>query len=208
MRVFITGRMTGKMTGFRSINTSSLVNPFCKRMAKTDAVCSHCFSARLEKLYGATKENERSGKVLQWVRNGKILVKRLLKDSEIPHFLSTRPVRFNAHGELFNTTHLFNLIAIAEANPAVTFALWTKRLDLTRGNLKQLDNLFYVYSVSKLNRLHQKLPAGFHKVFAVFDRAYVEEHNLSGLINCQKKCATCMLCYAKNEVTHIYELLR
>ena len=196
------------MTGFRAINTSPSSNPFCKRMAKTAAVCRRCYSTRLEKLYGATKENGRSGKVLQWVKNGKILSRRLLKDSELPHFISRRPVRFQAHGELFNTTHLLNLIAIAEANPAVTFALWTKRLDLTRGNLKQLDNLFYVYSVSKLNRLHQKLPAGFHKVFAVFDRAYVEEHNLSGLINCQKKCATCMLCYAKNEVTHIYELLK
>ena len=208
MYVYVTRKMIGKMTGFRSINTSALTNPFCRKMAKTDTICSHCYSRKMECLYGATRENNRSGRVLQWVRNGKILSRRLLKDSEIPHFQSRRPVRFHAHGELFNTTHLFNLIAIAEANPAVTFALWSKRLDLTKGNLKQLDNLFYVYSIPKLNKLHGKLPTGFHKVFAVLTKDYVNERNLGQMANCGKHCAKCMLCYTKNDITHIYELLK
>jgi len=208
MKVHLTKKMVGKMEGMRSINTSPLANQFCKKMSQTNTVCRHCYSIRLEKLYGAVKENGRSGKVTAWVKNGKVLSKRILKDSEITHYKSTRPIRFHAHGELINKTHLFNFIQIAEANPHVVFGLWTKRLDIVKGNLKQLDNLFFVYSVPKLNRLHQKLPTGFHKVFTVLTIPFMEEHNLSHLVNCEGKCAKCMICYTKNKVTHIYELLK
>jgi len=204
MKIHITNRMIGKMIGLRSINSSPQTNPFCKKMAKSDAICKHCYSIRLEKLYGAI--NGGKGIVKSWVDNGKLLSKRLLKDSEIPLLKSLRWIRFHAHGELLNQIHLMNFIQIAEANPEITFALWTKRLDITRGKLKQLDNLFYVYSIPKLNRLHQKLPTGFHKVFSVLTRDYINEGNLSHLVNCQKKCAECGLCYTKNEVTHIYEI--
>ena len=208
MKVHLTKKMIGKMEGMRSINTSSVTNQFCKKMSKTNTICKHCYSIRLEKLYGLTKENGRSGHVQAWARNGKLLSRRLLKDSEITHYKSTRPIRFHAHGELINKTHLHNFIQIAEANPHVVFSLWTKRLDITKGGLKQLDNLFFVMSVSKLNRLSQKLPKGFHKVFAVLTVPFLEKCNLSHLVNCEGKCAKCMKCYTKNTITHIYEKLK
>jgi hypothetical protein len=209
MKVFVTPKMTGKMFGLRSINVSPLANPFCLAMAKLNVICVSCYSQRLEKLYGATKENGRSGKVLAWVKNGKVLSKRLLKDSEVPVFRSVRPCRFDAHGELHNRIHLFNYIQIAEANPHVPMALWTKRLDLTKGALKQLDNLVYVYSVPEVNKLHRKLPAGFHKVFTVVSRQFTRERNLDNLVNCGKHCAECLKCYSRaDETTHIYERLK
>lgn len=206
MIINITKRMVGKMNGLRSINTSSRSNPFCQRMSKTNNICRHCYSIRLEKYYGSFKHNGGQGLVNAWVRNSKTLSKKLFKDCEVPLLKSKKWMRFHAHGELYNKTHLYNFIQIVEANPDTTFALWTKRLDIVKGNLKQLDNLYYVYSNPKLDKLYQELPNGFHKVFSVLTRPFILKRHLSHLVNCQSKCVECGLCYTSNDVTHIYEI--
>lgn len=204
----ITKQMGGKMKGFWSINTSPLDNPFCVAMAKTNAVCAKCYSQRLEKMYGSVEcIGHGTGKVKAWVDNGVILSGRLLKDNEIPLYPKRGLMRFSSHGELFNKTHLHNLIAITEANPQAYHALWTKRLDLTRSGVKRLENLQYIYSVPELNKENTPIPKGFDKVFAVFDKKYAKKENVQ--INCGgKKCMDCLICYAPYKEARINELLK
>ena len=203
----LTKKMGGKMKGFWSINTSPLNNPFCQKMATTEAICSKCYSQRLEKFYGAVKcIGNGTGKVVSWVNNGVILSERLFKDYEIPLYTHRPLMRFSAHGELFNKTHLKNFIAIAEANPQTYHALWTKRVDLTVNCLKKLDNLQYVYSVAKMNKEGVKVPKGFDKVFTVFNKEYIKATGVE--INCQKNCMACLICYVPNSITHVNEQIK
>jgi len=186
-----------KMNGMYSLSTSTKANKFCQVMhQEADCVCSSCYAYTLESM----RDNVRK----RYILNGKTLSDRLLKDSEIA-IIDFDFVRFNAFGELLNLTHYFNLMAMVEANPDTTFALWTKRPVLIKDHMVKWDNLFYIYS-SLMKNEEAELPKSFDKVFTVFNKPYAREHNIS--INCTQSCRTCLLCYTKNDVTHIRELIR
>jgi hypothetical protein len=192
----ITRKMDGKLAGVWAINTSPLDNPFCLGMAENpDNICSYCYSQKI--LRGLRRNCRPSMK-----RNGELLQKALVK---IPKIRKPHLFRFSAHGELFNRQHAENYFAIARNNPHVTFAFWTKRVNLLEG-LEKPENVILVYSSPKLNVV-SPLPEGFNKVFTVFTgRDNVPE----GMkINCAgKKCVACQLCYSHNDITFINELVR
>ncbi len=189
----ITRRMDGKLEGLWAINTSSLDNPFCLRMAKKPKnICSECFSQRM--LRGLRKGCRPS-----MTRNLEVLSKPMKK---YPRIRKPHTFRFSAHGELMNRQHVINYYEIARLNPHVTFAMWTKRPNLVRG-LKKPSNLFLVYSSPEIG-VRAKKPAGFDKVFTVYPKGYKGRAK----INCHgKRCAACLLCYQKG-TTFINELLR
>lgn len=192
----ITRKMDGKLAGVWAINTSPLDNPFCLKMAENpDNICSHCYS---QKMLRGLRRNCRSS----MKRNGDLLQEPLVR---IPKIRKPHLFRFSAHGELFNRQHAENYFAIARNNPHVTFAFWTKRVNLLVG-LEKPENVLLVYSSPKLDVV-SPLPKGFDKVFTVFTgRDNVPE----GMeINCAgKKCVACRLCYSHNDITFINELVR
>jgi hypothetical protein len=94
-------------------------------------------------------------------------------------------------------------LAIAEANPATTFAMWTKRLDIVKP--VRMDNFIYVYSSPQKNVV-APLPKGFDKVFTVFSKPFIRENGVG--INCQQSCAACLLCYTRNDIVYVNEALR
>ena len=206
MIINMTNQMSGKMTGLRSINTSPLDNDFCQKMTKTNTVCSKCYSQRLEKFYGSVGKIGVDGKVRAWVENGELFSTRILKDDEIPLFRSKRVIRFHAHGELINKTHYQNFLAITKKNPEIQFALWSKRKDIIKKN-PNLDNLIVIYSTPTINKLNPKLSKAFDKVFSVYNKDFVKDNKIE--INCgSKSCASCLICYSDNNITHVNELLK
>lgn len=185
----ITKHTTGKLEGLSSLNTSSLSNPFCQKMAKTNAVCHKCYSNRYLK-FRQHSDNCFSS-------NGEILSKKLL---EIP-FLNFKHFRFHSFGEVLNKAHAENFIEISRKNPHCTFSLWTKRKEFFTDICKP-SNLILIYSNPVIDKAVTIVPKGFDKVFNVMTKE-------NELINCGgKKCKDCLLCYSKKTTKVIYERLK
>ena len=190
MNVFVS-KMSGKLDGFRAVNTSPLSNEFCLKMEKQeDTVCAHCYSLRQMRTY-------RPNMIPPLTRNGELLSSRPLERQEIPSFKPDEAVRYSAHGELINAQHFLNLFKIAELNPESMLSLWTKRSDLVVRYIGSVpENLRLIFSHPVVNpKLDEfSIPYGFDQVFAVYTPEYAAEHNIE--INCTRQCAECMQCYA------------
>lgn len=199
----ISGRMTKKMDGIRSLNTSLTLNKKCQEnRAIENSICKHCYSYGSEKRYTSSHT--------MWALNFNALSKQVLKNSEIPILKRDEIFRFNAHGDLINRTHYNNMVKIAKNNPHVQFALWTKNLDVVyQGKgIADLDNLTHIYSDLYLNNLEEiDLPDGFDKVFRVYDTKTLR-NNKDIKVNCRKSCFKCQLCYNKNDTTVIVEKIK
>lgn len=181
--------LTGKLKGFKAINTNTLSNEFCTKMRKTSAVCRACYSASM--LQGIRKNC-----VKPWENNSRLLSESLLDDHQIPNIFE-HTIRLHAHGELINYTHLLNYIAIANRNPRTTFAIWTKRKNLIRRAIKAgliPDNFILIYSHPKTDKTAAAVPVGFDKAFSASDSGAIS----TGEFECTgKSCADCMACYRK-----------
>ena len=140
-------------------------------------------------------------------RNSDALSTRMLAEPELPRVMDS-VFRFDAHGELINSTHLANLVAICEYNPRTSFALWTKRNDIVskhfRSNPKP-DNLILIYSNPKISSIMRSPPRYFDRTFNnVLEHEFVDRQNCTG-----QKCADCLLCYTPgNGVTTIVEKVK
>lgn len=185
--------LTGKLEGFRAINTNTLSNPFCTDMRKKDTICSQCYSA-------AMLEGSRKNCVKPWQTNSDILAEPL---TVIPYFMD-RVIRYHAHGELINRQHYLNFVAIANHNPQTTFALWTKRKDLIRG-VDKPANLILIFSNPRTDKVLKRVPIGFDRVFNAIDKEHVKP---TDNVNCHAKCKDCMICYTMNDEKIIIELTK
>jgi len=198
----LTDKMDGKMRGMWSLNTSPSLNPFCLEMRRDkENICSHCYTRVSESRWKGCKK--------AWQQNYKILTTHRLIDEEIPVISQVSLFRFQAHGDLGNRIHYENMIAMAERNQNVMFALWTKHLDVIysgRGII-HLPNVVYIYSTAKMNDLKPLLPTGFHKAFTVYSRPFLREHS-EIQINCAKSCLECQLCYQHNDIVLINEKIK
>lgn len=192
--IFVTYHTKGKLAGLYSINTSSLANPFCQK--RPTPICEHCYAQQLEG-YRANLRN-------RYAENGELLSGSVPLCC-LPRFPAGSYVRFNSFGELLNEHHLDNLITIAKLNKDSTFALWTKRLDLFPKVFHKPENLIVVYSWGDLNPDTRaiKPPRRFiDHIFTVHTEMPREG------INCQKHCASCLLCYRRDTDFIIRESLR
>jgi len=188
----------GKLEHMNSINVSSLNNPFCIEMSKIEGnVCSKCYSTRLLKCRKALKT--------KLEKNGELLINNI-NSYDLPR-INAKWFRFNSYGELLNKKHFINLTKIAHKNIHVTFALWTKRIQLV-GDYPVPANLILIYSEPRINPKEVWIPPRFNKVFAVYTKDYIKENNID--INCGgKKCITCLKCYSiHNDYNIIREKLK
>ena len=136
-------------------------------------------------------------------RNSVALSKPL---SELPTILDAF-FRFNAHGELINTQHLKNLVAIVRHNPHCTFALWSKRSDIVRKffdrNAKP-SNMILVFSNAKIGKVLKNPPKHFDKTFNnVMADDRPELQNCTG-----QQCKSCLICYRHNTTQTIVEKVK
>ena len=196
-------KMTGKLDGFKAINTNTLTNDFCIKMHKTKnrkIICTKCYSHAM--LEGVRKNCQPS-----FQRNSDLLSSRVLEREELPIFLDAY-LRFDAHGELINITNLINYVNIAKKNPHCSFGLWTKRKDLVNKYFKDNEcppNLILIYSNPKISNILSRPPRHFHRTFNnVLEHEEVERQNCTG-----QQCKNCLLCYTPNNgVTTIVEKVK
>jgi len=177
--------MTGKLVEIPAINTNTLTNEFCQKMHSSceKCICWDCYSFAM--LEGSRKNCQPA-----WQQNSDILSGGLL-GYPLPQFNSLY-VRFDGHGELINETHFINYLLITERNPKTTFSLFTKRHKLVKRVLetrKKPQNLILVYSNPIVDRITDKIPYHFDKVFNTTTEKSTRD-NCTG-----KKCIECLACY-------------
>ena len=177
--------MTGKLKGIPAINTNTLTNEFCQKMhsSSSQCICTDCYSFAM--LQGSRKNCQPA-----WQLNSDILSSDLL-GYPLPQFNSLY-VRFDGHGELINETHFINYLLITEHNPKTTFTLFTKRHKLVKKVLetqKKPQNLILVYSNPIVDRITDKKPRYFSKVFNTTTEKSTRD-NCTG-----RKCIECLACY-------------
>ena len=202
--VYISDYMSGKMEGIPAISTSVFLNPYCAARAKDpNSICSHCYArATVERYKDLNRHIEENTSVLA----------ELVPVELLPRFKKTVGiVRFEAFGDLFSETQAINYFRIAEANPHVKFALWTKNKGIARRAVEMYykpDNLQLVYSANKINE-PEPLPLYFDKVFTVWSDAETCAADGYGEINCgSRQCADCAVCYLEKYTALINELLK
>ena len=177
--------MTGKLVEIPAINTNTLTNKFCQDMhtSSPKCICWDCYSYAM--LEGSRKNCQPA-----WQKNSDILSGGLL-GYPLPQFNSLY-VRFDGHGELINETHFINYLLITEHNPKTTFSLFTKRSKLVKKVLdtrKKPQNLILVYSNPLVDRITDKIPYYFDKVFNTITEKSTRD-NCTG-----RKCIECLACY-------------
>lgn len=203
----VTYHTTGKLEGLTSINTSSLENNFCKKMASVEGtICSHCYARRQESYRPSVKDC--------YSVNSKLLSNSVIEWDKLP-YINALLCRYNSYGELINVTHFINLLNICIKNKHCTFVLWTKRPDIIETVLKtecKPDNLRIIRSsvwlnIPQLTRREVGKSQIYDKLFTVYDRQYAKNCNIK--INCSgRKCKDCMLCYTDNDTILINELVK
>lgn len=203
--VWVSRFMDGKMKGMWSINTNPLTNAFCRERAKTRTICAQCYSQRM--LNGVRRSS-----VEPFQYNSELLSTILLTSDKLP-VINKDIFRFSAHGELKNETHLINYINIASSNSKTIFGLWTKRADLIgyyHSCMPKPSNIIYIHSEPLINNLDPIIPPHFDKVFCVYTKEFIKEHDIE--INCKGKkeggCIKCKHCYSHNNITVIKEKIK
>jgi hypothetical protein len=194
-----------KMDKMFSINTSVQLNPFCQKMQKCkDFICSDCYAGDIENTFKHARA--------KYIANFHIVTKRLLSDVECDiSNIKSKVIRLHAIGELVNNIHLMNYIQYCIVNPKKVFALWTKKADLIESYFDKLPkpkNLILIFSNPSKDKPVFILPKYFDKIFNVYTKDYVKEHNVK--INCAaKSCFKCRSCYSlRSSVVIVNEMIK
>lgn len=200
-----------KMEGLKSTSTSTKCNKQCrKNMLIEGSICQKCFAD--------STLDRRDYLALALERNYNLLTTRILEDHEVLR-LNDLYHRFEAFGDLANTTQFINYINMCNANPHTMFAIWTKNPHIMSEVLNDMQvekpkNLIIVVSSLFLNVewKYKNLPYAnkywfIDKVFTVYTADYAIKNNIK--INCgNKKCLQCKLCYTHNNITVINEIIK
>ena len=96
--------MTGKLKGFKALNTNTLSNDYCMKMynsGKDNVICTKCYSA--EMLQGMRKNC-----IPAWQMNSDTLSGGLIPEHMLPTILDAF-FRISGHGEIINMTMIENI---------------------------------------------------------------------------------------------------
>jgi hypothetical protein len=144
--------MTGKLEGFRAINSNTRSNPFCLSMyenAADNVICRKCYSHEMLKAYRANTVPalQRNSDALSQAWDSGDPVRLTGKGRKT--FQPGEYVRISGHGEIVNSAYVANVMRIIRENPQARFSWWTKRHQLIRQYCDEHgkpDNLILVYS--------------------------------------------------------------
>lgn len=201
--IHVSDSMSGKMSGIPSISTSCLCNPICKaRMKDGSSICAHCFAEATLNRYKA------AGMAME--SNYYLLTESILPLEMLPIFANVAIVRIESFGDVANVNQAINYANICKANPNVTFAWWSKNMNIIKKAFDIVgkpDNVIMVESSEKLNIAKEASSDIVDKVFTVYDEKTIKAQNID--INCGARCcATCRNCYCKNSAKIVNEKLK
>jgi hypothetical protein len=173
---------------------------FCNLMSEVPgSICGKCYSRQ-----GQTYKPELRASM---ARNGE-RIRSAVPTFSLPSWVTM--FRINSHGELSDVREVHWVYQMAERNPSVKFALWTKRQcfvwaadeELAKFGLKRPENVVMIYSEPMIDKVRTVPPPGFDKVFCVIS-------DLSVPVNCgAKECRSCRKCYTKESEAIIVEHLK
>ncbi len=185
------------MSSMFSFSTNPLTNDTCMSW-------NGCSGLVCEKCYAIRKAKFREGLTVKLEQNSQIFSKKKITRKDIP-ILNLKYLRINSFGEVINKKHADNIYTICRLNPGVLVTVYTKRPDLFDLS-KKPQNLQLIYSNPIMNPKTWKIPAGFDKIFNVFDSKTIKERKIK--VNCMKKCIECLKCYTKNKTRIINEKVK
>lgn len=202
-----------KMAGIVSFSTCCLLNLFCMaRMLMGEAVCSHCFSAALQKIRKGLKLTTAQNYITLNEKDIKIgpKVKWTRKALEIN---PDKLVRIESFGDVASVRQAINYIRVVLANPDCQFAAWTKNLNFWVKAFEKVGkpaNMTLVFSSLRINEVDEipewALKWVDHR-FTVYTKEFLDAHGIKS--NCAGiSCATCKRCYMKGGAFDIIEILR
>ena len=206
----ITKNHSGKMQGMQSLSVACTKCKLCIKAHQTNddlCVCKHCYSFRMLARYKSLREKLENNYDFFTTAN-------LIAD-DIP-VINASMFRFEAFGDLATTEQFRNYVMIAKCNPNTTFTLWTKRPYIIERAFDIYDigkpkNLIIIYSEPYINKAWAESEYNaIRKVYPFIDKVFTVHNNAESInINCgAKKCAECRLCYTRNSVHIINELLK
>lgn len=192
----VTRHDSGKIEGIFSLDTACSNNEFCPRMQAAEdpaIICKYCYT---KSMWDAARfAHHIVGLILSSVE---------LTDTEAAAIaIPTGFFRFNSDGELINQTHAENLLRIARAHPATSFAIWTKRpalLDAAIRKAGKPDNLLCGVSSPMVNVPFRERWTWTDFIFTVYTPAGMEKALARGEHECNgRKCMICGFhCYQKH----------
>ena len=200
--VYVSDKLTAKMAGMLAISTSCVENHFCAcRMINPELICFHCFARGIMINYAAAGEHG--------AQNADLLTTHIVPADLLPRFKrSVQIVRIEATGDVANVTQAINYIHIAQVNPHVTFAWWSKNPGIIDKAIKAAgrpENVVFIASSPRLNEQERIRYSWIDKVFTVYDA----DHAGTVEINCgARSCKTCRRCYSHDTERIINELLK
>lgn len=211
--IHFTTAHTGKMLDVWSLSTSPLTNKRCGGRCKVPGtICAECYSVAMNARYRGLDNSLR--------RNSDVLYHNVIPVNEWPLLFSRDIFRIESFGDLATVIQGINYLNFAIRNPHVAFAIYTKNPDILAAACNMVyhcnarpGNLSVVYSSPYINVAND---ATYHRyewlidhVFTVVDRNGVEQIGGVAAINCgARSCNTCRLCYSRNGILHIWELLK
>lgn len=211
--IHFTTAHTGKMLDVWSLSTSPLTNKRCGGRCKVPGtICAECYSVAMNARYRGLDNSLR--------RNSDVLYHNVIPVNEWPLLFSRDIFRIESFGDLATVIQGINYLNFAIRNPHVAFAIYTKNPDILAAACNMVyhcnarpGNLSVVYSSPYINVAND---ATYHRyewlidhVFTVVDRNGVEQIGGVAAINCgARSCNTCRLCYFRNGILHIWELLK
>jgi hypothetical protein len=192
-----------KMTGFISINTSVLKNPFCSiNRCDKKKICSVCYGKYMIDRYPRLKAKLDSN---YQILSKDLTIPEINEISGIIKNQNKRFIRIHSIGEISGIEMLSNYYEIIEKNPDSIFALWTKRPEIIKQIHYKPDNLKVVYSNPLIDKPSNKIPVYCDSIFNVITYGYAM---FKGIIpNCSGKCIDCLKCY-KTDNNVIIELIK
>lgn len=187
--------LTGKLEGFCSLSTNTLLNPFCRNMAKCpDNICSRCYAAA--ELSSGIRRSLAEHLTLNAIilQHIQFTVEEL---SAAPIAWNQSVYRIESHGETANVTQAINIIRLALSRPRTMFTVWSKNLGAWLKAFQQEgkpDNLIFGQSSFRINT--PDTPVSFADfVFTVYEPG--KRPGPDEAFQCRKKCRECMKCYRK-----------
>lgn len=177
--------MTGKMTGFVSLNGDTTTNTFCAEMQKSSSVCQRGYSQRALKSY-------RSGAAGRFALNQESLRHPYpMPDRYIP-WVGATVVRLFSHGDVEDANMAANVLQIVRAYPGSLFVAWSKNTTAWNAAIAthgKPANLRLIYSNGSIGHVRHTPPEGWDMTFNVVEKG-------TAVANCHGKCAECMVCYS------------
>ena len=197
--IHVSDAMSGKMSGIPSISTSCLCNPIClARMKNGNSICAHCFAV------GTIRQYSSLGKALK--SNYELLNDSVLDLDLLPRFKSTvEIVRIESFGDVASVTQAINYANIAKVNPHVTFAWWSKNMNIIEKAFDIVGKPSNVIMVESAPIMDTEIKPSSK----IVDKTFTVYTTDSPDINCGKRsCMGCRRCYRKDTEKSVKELLK